>query len=326
MLSVPEMGNRFWIMQVVDGWNNVPHAPGSRTVGGRGGNFALAGPGWLGTLPAEVTELRIPTSIAILAGRTYTGGPDDYAAVHALQDRFKLVPLSAWGTEYTLPSEVPLKPGVVDGPVGPQVMGLSAETFFNRLNSLLVNNPPEPDDPSLMARIAALGIEPGAAFNMTAFDAEVRTAIEDGVAAAQQAIRDEEPELGEHVNGWNLSRDLGRYGTKYTYRAAWTFFGVGGNLIEDAFYPLSLVDGDGQPYDGNNKYLLRFGEEHLPPVERVLVGHHVRQGLLPRRQPDRPLRPRRPQQPDLRRGRLAHDLHPERPAQRRDRCQLAALT
>ena len=37
VLSVPEMGDRFWIMQLVDAWNNVPAAPGSRSVGGEGG-------------------------------------------------------------------------------------------------------------------------------------------------------------------------------------------------------------------------------------------------------------------------------------------------
>ena len=44
VLSIPEMGNRYWLMQIIDGWNNVPHAPGSRTVGGKGGNFAIVGP------------------------------------------------------------------------------------------------------------------------------------------------------------------------------------------------------------------------------------------------------------------------------------------
>ena len=58
VLSVPAMGDRFWIMQIIDAWNNVPHAPGSRTLGGKGGNFALVGPGWTGTLPEGVTELR----------------------------------------------------------------------------------------------------------------------------------------------------------------------------------------------------------------------------------------------------------------------------
>ena len=187
--------------------------------------------------------------------------------MHALQDKLRLVPLSAWGRDYAPPADVPLKPGVQDAPVGGHVMALSAEAFFNRLNALLVDNPPEPSDPALMQRIAALGVAPGGTFGMDAFDAETRDAIDEGVKSAQQAIRDEEPKLGERVNGWNLSRDLGRYGTKYTYRAAWTFFGVGGNLVEDAFYPLSLVDADGRRYDGANRYVLRFRREQLPPVD-----------------------------------------------------------
>jgi hypothetical protein len=36
---------------------------------------------------------------------------------------------------------------------------------------------------------------------MDAFDAGTRKAIEDGVAAAQQEIRDEESKMGEMVNG-----------------------------------------------------------------------------------------------------------------------------
>ena len=64
------------------------------------------------------------------------------------------------------------------------------------------------------------------------------------MAAARQAIRAGEAKMGEMINGWQIARDLGRYETKYTYRATWTFFGVGGNLVEDAIYPLGLVDSE----------------------------------------------------------------------------------
>ena len=43
VLSVPDMGKRFWVMQIIDAWNNVPHAPGSRTVGGKGGHSPSLG-------------------------------------------------------------------------------------------------------------------------------------------------------------------------------------------------------------------------------------------------------------------------------------------
>ena len=166
VLSVPDMGKRFWVMQIIDAWNNVPHAPGSRALGSKGGHFAIVGPTWNGTLPQGVTKLRVPTNLALIGGRTYTGGPDDYTAVHALQDQDPLVPLSSWmslgGKRYAPPDNVPLKAGVdTKTPVPKQVLAMPPEDFFNRLNRLLVSNPPEPDDPNMMARLATLGIAPG---------------------------------------------------------------------------------------------------------------------------------------------------------------------
>ncbi len=266
VLSVPDMGKRYWMMQVIDAWNNVPQTPGSRTVGSTGGHFAIVGPTWKGTLPQGVTELRVATNLALIGGRTYTGGPEDYAAVHALQDQYKLVPLSSWGKPYTPPDNVPLKEGVdAKTPVPKQVLALSPEDFFNRLNRLLVTNPPEPDDPKTMARLATLGIAPGAMFRMDAFTPEVRQAIEAGVAAGVKAMR--ETVRGKVVNGWQIALDMGRYGTKYTYRAGWTFFGVGGNLPEDAVYPFAELDGDGKRFNGANNYTLHFTKAEIPPVD-----------------------------------------------------------
>jgi len=266
VLSIPDMGNRYWLMQLVDAWNNVPHAPGSRTVGGKGGNFAIVGPKWSGTLPSGLTELRVPTALIMVGGRTYTAGKDDYAAVHALQNQYKLTPLSEWGKTYTPPANVPLKPGVdAKTPVTTQVLAMSPEAFFSRLNALLVDNPPDPADPQTMARLARLGVAPGATFSMAAFSPEVRKAIEEGVAQGQKLMH--ETARGKNVNGWEITLDMGRYGTNYPYRASWTFFGVGGNLAEDAIYPVAKTDGDGKPLDGANKYELRFSKNEMPPAD-----------------------------------------------------------
>lgn len=264
VLSVPPMGERFWLMQIIDAWNNVPHAPGSRSVGAKGGNFGLVGPDWTGTLPEGVTELRVPTNLAAIGGRTYTEGPHDYSAVHALQDKYRLVPLSQWGKTYIPPAEVALKDGVTDVPVPKQVLALSPQEFFSRLNSLMVGNPPYEEDGPMLERIQRLGIGPGKTFNMASFTPEVQRAIDEGVADGIKLMND--TPRGKDVNGWNIALDLGRYGTQYPYRAGWTFYGVGGNLAEDAVYPVAEKQADGSPLEGGKKYVLRFSKDDIPPV------------------------------------------------------------
>jgi hypothetical protein len=267
VLTVPDMGDRWWLMQIIDAWNDVPAAPGTRTIGGKGGNFALVGPNWKGKVPEGLKEFRIDTSLCGLGGRTYTAGKADYSAVHRIQDRYKLTPLSMWGTDYTPPVEVPVKQGVdATTPVGMQVFRMPPERFFGRLCELMVNNPAREADAPVMARIARLGIKPRAEFKMDVFDADIRKAIEEGVAAGRKAILDEESKMGKEVNGWVIALDTGRYGTKYTYRAAWTFFAIGANLPEDAVYPNTTKDRDGQPLIGANKYVLHFARDQIPPA------------------------------------------------------------
>jgi hypothetical protein len=83
-----------------------------------------------------------------------------------------------------------------------QVLAMSPEDFFGRLNALLVANPPEPSDPATLGRIAKRGIAPGALFSMAAFSPELRKAIEEGVAARQKM---RETKRGKNVNGWEIT-------------------------------------------------------------------------------------------------------------------------
>src|SRR3954452_1834627 len=86
---------------------------------------------WTGTLPPGVKEYKSPTSMVWLLGRIYcTGTPEDYAAVHKLQDQISVVPLSSYGKTYT-PT-----PGAVDlgvdtkAAVREQVNALSTSDYF----------------------------------------------------------------------------------------------------------------------------------------------------------------------------------------------------
>ena len=98
VLSIPDMKDRYFLVPMLDGWTDVFQVPGKRTTGTKAQTYAITGPGWKGSLPSGVNEYKSPTSMVWILGRIYcTGTPEDYAAVHALQDQFKLVPLSSYG-------------------------------------------------------------------------------------------------------------------------------------------------------------------------------------------------------------------------------------
>ena len=94
VLSVPDTHGRYYLLPLFDAWTNVFATPGTRTTGNSVNRFLIAGPNWSGTAPAGMPVLRSPTNMAWLLGRTQTNGPEDYPAVHAVQDGYKLVPLS----------------------------------------------------------------------------------------------------------------------------------------------------------------------------------------------------------------------------------------
>src|SRR5664279_934593 len=98
VLSIPDMGDRYYIVPMLDGYSEVLSVASPPTTGYKVQTYAITGPGWTGTLPPGVTQVKSPTAMVWVLGRVYcTGTPDDYKAVHALQGKFTVVPLSSYG-------------------------------------------------------------------------------------------------------------------------------------------------------------------------------------------------------------------------------------
>jgi hypothetical protein len=268
VLSVPDMKDRYFLFPMLSGWTDVFQVPGKRTTGTKAQKYAITGPGWTGTLPEGVTEYKSPTGIVWILGRIYcTGTPEDYKAVHALQDKFSVVPLSAYGKPYTPPeskidANIDMKTGVRD-----QVHAMDAAAYFKLLAELLKTNPPAAVDAPMVAKLAKMGIVPGQDFDMSKVDAPVAKALHDAPKIAQEKIMAELKNLAPPVNGWTYSAKLGDYGTEYLTRALVTAIGLGANRGQDAIYPTSVADAEGKPYDGANKYTVHFDKGQMPPVE-----------------------------------------------------------
>ena len=268
ILSLPNEHGRYYLMPLMDGWTNVFKSPGTRTTGTKAQKYAITGPGWKGTLPKGVKEYQSPTNLVWILGRTYCRGTEaDYKEVHKIQDHYQLVPLSQYGKPYT-PPPGKVDPGIdMKTPVREQVHRMEGATFFKLLATLLQKNPPAAADAPMVAKLAKIGIVPGQEFDFGKLD----PAVAQGLARAPQAgikkIMAHAQSLGKVVNGWGISLKTGTYGTDYLQRATIAAIGLGANLPQDAVYPFSEKDRDGQPYDGTHNYVMHFPKGQMPPVK-----------------------------------------------------------
>jgi hypothetical protein len=264
ILQVPDEHGRYYLMPMLEAWTDVFADPGTRTTGTGAGEFAIVGPDWHGELPPGAEELRSSTNLVWIIGRTYcTGTPEDYAAVHAIQDQYKLVPLSAYGKPYTPP------PGRIDPsidmktPTRDQVERMDTMSFFKLLAELMKTNPPYDADAPILPRLARIGLIPGQDFDMSKL-ASVPNVQEVPKMGVERIVA-HYPAAGADVNGWVFFRPAGVYGTDYVQRALITRYGLGANIEQDAVYPSTKVDSTGQTLNGANKYVMRFPRGQMPP-------------------------------------------------------------
>jgi hypothetical protein len=271
VLSIPAMGDRYALFPLLDGWTTVFEVPGTRTTGTAAQTYAITGPGWTGTLPDGVKEYKSPTSLVWLLGRIYcTGTPEDYKAVHALQDDFKLVPLSAYGKPYTPPAGV-VDPSIdMKTAVRDQVNRMDAVEYFTLLCELMKTNPPTQADAPMVEKMAAIGIVPGQSFDKSKFKPDFAKRVPQ--LAFDRIMLHFKFSDGDvkNINGWGFSLKTGIYGTDYIQRALITAIGLGANRPQDAIYPASLkYEGGviGRDYIGTEKYVMRFEKGLTPPVD-----------------------------------------------------------
>jgi hypothetical protein len=267
ILSIPDMGDRYYIIPMLDGYSEVFSVASPATTGYKAQTYALTGPGWTGTLPSGVTQVKSATGM-VWVGRVYcTGTPEDYKAVHALQDKFTVVPLSSYGKPYT-----PV-PGQVDPSfdmktaVRKQVDGLNIDAYFSRFAQLMKTNPPTAADAPLVARMAKIGLIPGQDYDPTklgGFDKEAIKAVPKLALLKMVKLLKEQ----KATNGWlYFTSGVGNWGTDYPLRAMGNMLGPGWNRPQDAMYPLSQKDANNDEYNGDHKYVMHFDKGQFPPVK-----------------------------------------------------------
>ena len=251
VLSVPDMGDRYYSFQLTDPYTNVVDYIGSRTTGTGPAEYAIVwtdGP--QGTIPDGATVVKVPYSSILMLGRTLAGDAADQQKAIDLVKQYSLDPTG--GTPVVTPQP---KPGLA---------------YLDAISAAMTGNPPPAQDAAELTKLAKIGVGPG----LTVADAglgplsrlaadlavKVTAALLPTLANLQQLVS-----AVQH-KGWAIpDSSIGDFGTNYLLRAGVAEVGLIANTPEEAMYSSALLDSSLLPLNGCNTYVLHFAAGQTPP-------------------------------------------------------------
>jgi hypothetical protein len=154
VLSVPAIPlDRYYSFQLIDLYTHNFAYVGSRATGPDAGNYLIAGPGWTGEAPEDITAvISCETDFAMALARTAVFGTEDMPNVVTIQEQYAVTPLSEFAGTEPPPAEA-----------APQLPPYNREQarsagFVAMLNAFLPYLEQHPSEAELWRRFAAVGI------------------------------------------------------------------------------------------------------------------------------------------------------------------------
>lgn len=266
VVYVPDMGDRYYSIQVNDMYSNISGYIGTRATGNKEGVYAIVGPEWDGKIEVEVDGIiKVNTNYTWLFPRTFAKDKEDLEAVHALQDKYRIAPLHKYEKQG-------VKAFKKTYPQKDRGMQLEEDPYgkieyFEVLNDILKDIGMPESEADLMARFDSIGVGPNSEFNVSTLSPELKTIFTNVAVQSEQLITYVLNGPRVTVDGWGGSKDVGLFGTNYFLRTLCARGGIGGNKAEEAYYPTSYFDGNNERYNGSNNYTLTFPAGSIPPVK-----------------------------------------------------------
>lgn len=256
ILNVPDTADRYYVLGFLDAYTNPFRHIGRRTTGTAQGSFLVAGPDWQGPTPAGMQRIDCPTNMVWVIGRILVDGPADVPAVNALQEQLTVTApdgsgaegqaVDTWMTWRHLPDDV--------------------MDYLRVVQRGMRENPPPAHESALMADFARIGLGPQASTDaLEQLDEPTRGEL----ARAYEDFRQSQAvKANQTRTGWSLPILLGEsFGDDYQSRADVAHGYIGALCSEEAMYPMTFTDAQGQPLNGAHRYRLHFDAQSIPPVD-----------------------------------------------------------
>jgi hypothetical protein len=285
VVSLPDFGGRYFVWQMTDVYarnfhnvgNGLLEGPAERY--GSGYSFVVAGPGWDGVAPEGMDVVKSPARLVNVLFRIQVlTDPADIAVGNRLQDAVVTVPLSEWEagaveSKRSLPNNpAPTYRDVVVFGQGTTGKDQRNPDYFTALAEVIAADPPytEWDQAMVDGPLAAMGVKPGEAFDLSTMDETTREMILD----AQQAAYDKVMAMrrggyGPIVNGWQFGPPAhGNWQDDFARRAFSVTMGGMWPVPNNSTYAFAFTDINGEDMTGADdaRYRVHIDGDNLPPA------------------------------------------------------------
>ena len=267
ILSAPDSGGRYYMIEIVDMWTNAFAYPAGGPSGYKGGKFALVGPGWKGTLPADVKRIDAPTRWVELQPRVYVKAEADLAAARKVLDAITLQGLSKYtGGAAPAPAAYNYELPKMNPKVATSHMQFNDPLQFWSICSAAMNEnpPPESEVKAVLPQFKYLGLQLGTQWKPDTVNPLILAQMKKASQQIGGLALGTMPLAGKLANGWVIPpANTGFGGTDYLSRLDVAVFGLTANTVEQAIYYSGVLDGNNLPMTGAKRYTMTLKEPML---------------------------------------------------------------
>ncbi|NNE56708.1 MAG: DUF1254 domain-containing protein [Hellea sp.] len=268
LFEIPDMGDRYYVMPLLDAWSNTFASLGSRTTGQGPQRYALTNQDWSGEAIRGYEHIISPTNMVWITGRIQADSHAEKEQVAALQDGLSLQSLDlARGLDDPFAAYKPEFAAIqVRKPV-PFSLKMQADKYYDTFFAMWANNGSPIADQPIVDMMEPAGISRGTA-KFAELSPEVQAVLAAALKSKQEQYLKAFYEGSAQTEPWifNIDPNMGNWGTEYERRAYWSMWGLGANIAQDAVYGVTQLDQDMQALNGQNVYKIHFEPDTLPPT------------------------------------------------------------
>jgi hypothetical protein len=242
IVTTPDSDRRYYMVEIVDMWDNAFAYAAGKEVGYKGGKYAVVGPGWTGELPPDVARINSPTRWVEMQPRVHVKDQADLPSAVKVMNAITVQGLAQYLGK---PAPQPLtyhyeSPSLVPKVASSQLQFADPLQFWSIFSAALNENPPPQSQiDAVLPQFKYLGIELGKPWKPENVNplvlAEMKLAAQE-VGAMMNVVG---PIVGKPSNGWDIPpANFGATGADYLTRGINSVLGLTANTTTEAIYYL----------------------------------------------------------------------------------------